>query len=816
MASSCYSQVDTLNLNGIWQGSLSNNLIFESTVPGSIQHDFVKLGKTPNPMIGFNVDQLQWLENENWSLSKRFSIDNPKRSNHLLCFEGIDTYSDIYLNDSLILSTDNMFRTWVIDVTRIIKNENILTVNIKSPIKEGIKVKETFAYDLPAGNDQGDIKVQPWTRKAAFHYGWDWGPRIVTSGIWRPVYLLSNDNPRLKQFNIQQKELSDEIALLEATIEVDNASNNLVAAIYINDSLAFKNKLNPTITKGTIKILKPKLGWPNGMGNQYQYTFRIELFNDQSMIDSDSKMMGLRNADLINEKDSIGTSFFFEINGIPTFAKGANYIPQHHFQNTISKESYDQLFDHILNANLNMIRVWGGGIYEDEYFYKKADELGIMIWQDFMFANTMIPESKEMTNNIIAEVDDNIQRLRHHCSIVQWCGNNEIFVAWHNWGWQKQYDYSRKIQKKLYNQYENVFKKLIPEALKKHLPAANYVHTSPLSNWGTSTNFNHGTMHNWGIFHGEQPFEQYGKDIGRFNSEYGFQSLASIKTLHHIFQKEEQDSILKQRQKSYKGNRVMENHITQYYPKWTSIQEYSYLSQLTQAKGISYAIQNHRINFPECMGTLYWQLNDCWPATSWSSLDYSGEWKALHYHVQKDYHEPSIFIDTTNQKFDLVICNNSLSQRHVGWHTDLYTLNGQSIYSAHDSILVNSLSIKRIPLSTQTKFEPNEGILFFKLIGSDFSIRKTHTFVPEKKLNLRKADIQIKTRKVKKGYEIELMSDQITKDLYLMSSIEGRFTSNYIDLLPNRPYLLHFESIVELLDFKSTLSFIHLNEMVNK
>jgi len=486
-------------------------------------------------------------------------------------------------------------------------------------------------------------------------------------------------------------------------MQLSKKTKKLKARIYVNDKLAAKGDVKANYIKNELAftIKNPQRWMPNTWGKAQLYNIKVELLKGKKIIDTWEDKIGLRTVELVRQTDDIGTPFYFKINGKAIFAKGANYIPQSHFIAAKTEADYRRLLQDAVDANMNMLRVWGGGIYENDVFYDLCDEMGIMVWQDFMFANTMYPNDEHFLNNIKAEVKDNILRLRQHPSIVHWCGNNEIDVAWYNWGWQKQYNYSKSDSKELRQTYETIFQKIIPKQLIQLLPDAPYSHTSPLSNWGKPENFNHSSMHYWGVFHGEDPFSDYANNVGRFNSEYGFQSLPTWNTLQSFLPESEQQvdsKILDTRQKSYKGNRLMFTHLKRHFPETKDLKTLSYLTQLTQALGIRYAIEQHRIQQPHCMGTLYWQLNDCWPAISWSGIDNSGEWRALHYRVKDAYQDLAVFIDERDEIFEAILVNDKIHSRVGNLQLQLMDFSGQVIFEKKQEITLEPQSVTTFTL----------------------------------------------------------------------------------------------------------------------
>jgi beta-mannosidase len=378
------------------------------------------------------------------------------------------------------------------------------------------------------------------------------------------------------------------------------------------------------------EIKNPKLWWPNGSGEQHLYEMILQIRKDNKLISADTQNIGLRTIELVNEADSIGTSFYFKVNGKPIFMKGANYIPQDVFLTRVTNKQYEQLIQKVKDANMNMIRVWGGGVYEKEIFYDLCDQHGILVWQDFMFAGTIYPNLLELSLTIKDEVQQQVKRIRKHPCLALWCGNNEIEVAWHNWGWQKQYNYSVSDSMKLWNNYIYHFENLFPKIIEDLNPEIPYVPTSPQSNWGTKENFNHGSMHYWGVWHGKDAFEEFENNVGRFMVEFGFQSFPSIETLKKVVDEEMlflESDCMQSRQKSYVGNGLILEQIEKYYHTPKDFYEFVELSQKVQAKALQMAIEAHITNQPHCMGTLLWQLNDCWPGPSWSIIDFYGEEK---------------------------------------------------------------------------------------------------------------------------------------------------------------------------------------------
>ncbi|MCR9152793.1 MAG: glycoside hydrolase family 2 protein [Bacteroidetes bacterium] len=621
----------------------------EAKVPGTVHQDLMREGLIENIYFENNEQRYQWIEEKNWTYRCSFNLkDQSKQS---LVFEGLDTYAEIFVDDSLLGSCTNMFRTWEFDLSNFSIGEHQLKVVFTSPYTFHQKEVKAYPRKLAAGSEAGDLKVSPFSRKAAYHFGWDWAPRLVTCGIYRKVYLRKNQ-PRIRELEVSVLAIRDSTVFAQFAYDIADHEPNLSIQFQGQEFPILKEKgaLNryPPLIK---KIEKAKLWWPKGYGDAHLYYDTLRLLRNGQLLDEFPFCYGLRTVDLVNEADSIGTSFYFKINGVPIFAKGANYVPQDMLLPRVSKRKYRSLLLQAANANMNMLRVWGGGVYEKDIFYHLCDSLGIMVWQDFMFAGTMYPaDQRSFLNNVAKEVEDNIRRLRKHTSIVIWCGNNEIEVAWKNWGWQKQFAYSKQDSMILWKGYKNLFDSLIPTQIAKFddLQKRPYTPSSPLSNWGTAENFKHSSMHYWGVWHGGDDFEAFDVNVGRFMVEYGFQSFPAFKTMRRVMADSSLylgSKAMQNRQKSYIGNAEIERQVEKYYSKPKDFESFIKASQEVQSKALERAIRAHRSQQGFCMGSLMWQLNDCWPGPSWSIIDYFGKEKKAYRTVRKGFRNDFWYID---------------------------------------------------------------------------------------------------------------------------------------------------------------------------
>lgn len=632
-------------LNQFWKVHSDTLSTFPATIPGTIHTDLLNADLIPDPFFDHQERALRWIEEKDWTYSTSFVLDENQMNytSAELVFEGLDTEAKIWLNDSLILQANNMFRSWRIPVRSLLRTgENQLRVTFESRVNKYAKKADSLRFVYPADSD--DSKTAPFVRKAAYHFGWDWAPRFVTCGIWKPVSLEFYDAARIAEVWIEQTELTEQKAKLRAHVEVATYQDDLDFEIEVNGK-QYRLSGSDSLLTTTVdfEIENPKIWWPNGSGDQHLYSIPIRLLNGEKEIEFTERKIGLRTVELVNEPDSIGTSFYFRVNGQPLFIKGANYVPQDVFLPRVQPAQYRSLLIAAKEANMNMLRVWGGGVYERDLFYELCDSLGLMVWQDFMFAGTMYPGDAAFVQNVSEEVRQQIRRLRNHPSLALWCGNNEIEVAWKNWGWQQKYGYSEADSTKMWNDYLHLFHEVIPEIVEQESPEIAYVPTSPQSNWGTAPNFNHGSMHYWGVWHGRELISAFEENVGRFMVEYGMQSYPEMATLQQFISPENlhlDSPVMQVRQKSYIGNDEIFRHIGDLgVSEPNNLSDFINASQRAQAEALQTAIYAHINSNGHCMGTLLWQLNDCWPGPSWSIIDYTGSKKTAYYEVKSSLND---------------------------------------------------------------------------------------------------------------------------------------------------------------------------------
>lgn len=778
---------------------------YSAKVPGTFHTDLLSNQLIEDPFYGTNETQLQVYNDKEWEYETNFIIGKNELKNEevKLVFDGLDTYAQVYLNGKLLFYANNMFVKWKIPVKNHLKvGQNHLKIHFLNPLKIAKNLAKQLPYELPEGE-------RVFVRKVQHHFGWDWSPKLLTAGIWQPVYIESYSKAELVDWQYEQIFLNEKRADLMFKLDI-NSENKGNYKILINQKSydVFLNK-GKNLINIPLKIEDPIRWWCNEIGEPYLYSFKVELFDNKQLLDTKSKKIGLRTIELVQTPDEKGSSFYFKLNGKQVFIKGANYVPQDIFLHRVIREKTFELVKQAKLANINMLRVWGGGAYASQDFMDACDEMGIMVWQDFMFACAMYPGDEAFLENVKVEVDQHINRLQHHASLALWCGNNETDEGWHNWGWQKQFNYSPADSTKIWNDYKKLFHELIPNRLNALVPENRriYWQSSPSKGWGRPESLLMGDVHYWGVWWGMEPFENYKKKVGRFVSEYGFQGMPSVSTINQFTNKDDQylnSSALKVHQKHPKGAETIETYMARDYNIPKKFEDYVYVSQLLQARGMKTAIEAHRRAMPYCMGTMYWQLNDCWPVTSWSTIDYYGNWKAAHYQVKKSYKQSILTIDELDDKLNIFLVNEG-SQFYGYLDLKIYDFDGQikwqlrskkNSFSNASSQLIHTINKAEIK-----NYLDGHHFLEIKL-SSDYHIycSANHYFVKPKDLKLKTPDFRWS---ISEDNTLYIKSNTLAKDVFLFS--EGvKFEDNFFDINPKNHlwHVVKFEGEIKELKIK--------------
>lgn len=788
------------NLHENWQFRRSGTTEFlKATVPGTVHTDLMQNHIIQNPHFGTVEKDVQWIENEDWEYYTTFLVSSGELAseNIELVFEGLDTYASISLNGVNVGTTDNMFRCWEFEVKNLLKKgKNELKIVFASSVNHGKSEASKLPYKLPENE-------RVFSRKAQYQYGWDWGPRLVTAGVWKPVSLKFWNRLKIESVSHEILSLIDKQASLVFTINVKCLKpgayrikvNDVSKDVTINVG---KNKIHIPF-----EIKNPKRWWTNGLGEAHLYPFEIGLFDGKKKVSETKINIGLRTVELVRNQDEKGETFYFKLNGKPVFMKGANIIPPDNFLPRKTKSDYEKLVADAKDANMNMLRVWGGGVYADDDFMNACDRGGILVWQDFMFACAMYPHDATFLETVKQEIIDQAGRLQNHASLALWCGNNESDEAWKNWGWQKQFNYSEADSTQIWNGYKKLFHELIPKTLDSLLPKNKNIYwpSSPSIGWGRKESLTRGDSHYWGVWWGKQPFEIYEEKIPRFMSEYGFQSVPAIETLQKWLPAGAMSltsEAMKSHQKHPTGFETIDEYLARNYVVPKEVEDYIYVSQLLQARGMKTAIEAHRRAMPYCMGTLYWQLNDCWPVTSWSSVDSEGRWKAFHYQAKRSFENALISVEKKEGKHLVFFINDNLKSQSGKLKLSILKFDGSPIWKDEKHIEVQpqqSTIVYEIP---DVKFDRFQSVLSLRFEGSD-SIESTYFFAKPKDLKLTKPTISINKIDAK-TYEIS--ADVLAKDVMIESG-EAKPSDNFFDLLPGKKKMVKFNLPVNEIGLKT-------------
>ncbi|MDZ7330952.1 MAG: ABC transporter permease [candidate division KSB1 bacterium] len=802
-----------------------------ATVPGCIHLDLLHLQLIEDPFFRDNESKVQWIEDQDWEYQLVFDVPSEflVRRHLQLIFQGLDTYAEVQLNGQLIIKADNMYRPWSTEVKSILKpKHNVLLVHFRSPIQRLSHEIEKMEVPLPAANEPKRA-TSPYVRKAPYHFGWDWGPRLVTCGIWQPVKLVGWDHAKIMDQRIAILELNESKALLEITTQVISDLNQSAIVRISDDEHDISKHFAVQLAIGTnqlaqrLEIDRPQLWWPNGYGAQALYTFRTELVNSHEIADQHTKRIGLQQLELRRETDHWGESFTFVVNQVPIYVKGADWIPADSLVPRVSADKYRQLLTSAAQANMNMLRVWGGGIYEADLFYDLCDELGILIWQDFMFSCALYPGDEKFLNSVREEASYQVRRLRHHPSLALWCGNNEIEMGWHDWGWQEKYSAN------LWEDYLKLFHGVLPEVCRLEDPSRSYWPSSPASDADAIFDPNDpkaGDTHYWGVWHKQEPFERYLQHLPRFISEYGFQSFPEPETIAQFTTPEDHDissPVMITHQKHPEGNKLIKRYMEQYFVVPNDFDHFVWLSQILQAEGIKIGAEHFRRIRPRCMGGLYWQLNDCWPVASWSSIDYYGRWKALHYYARRFYSPVLVSPVFENGAYNFYVISDLHQPIDANFSVTLLDFDGTKIFTQrktfqiqpHASAICYSISKSDIP----SEIDLQSAFIHASLFNEEQTLLSENAFYFDwpKNLKLIKPMIRFRIAGSDRQFSIEISSTNLARSVILESpGVPGQFSDNFFDLYPNqtRTITFHAARATNKREFQSAFRFVTLFELM--
>ncbi|MGC2056725.1 MAG: glycoside hydrolase family 2 protein [Candidatus Sulfotelmatobacter sp.] len=815
-------------------------------VPGVVQTDLLNNKLIPDPFYGENEFHLQWIGLADWEYQTTFQVDAATLAReHLdLVFDGLDTFADVYLNDQPILHADNMFRRWRIPAKAMLKpGPNTLRIVFHSAVEKMIPYVKTLPYVLPSvstqiSENEDNIATAPYTRKAHYTYGWDWGPRYMTEGIWRAVRLEAWDALRIDNFHIHQHSINSDLANVSADLDIEASKPTTATLTLAHDELSGPQSSdgNQTLQLNAgmnhvsfpLRVVSPKLWYPVGYGAQNRYRFSASIRIGREATAHAETKTGLRSVELRRVPDQWGKSFEFVVNGITVFAKGADVIPFDSFPNRVTPEIHRNILQAARDAHMNMVREWGGGYYESDDFYDICDELGIMVWQEFMFGGDMIPGDVPFQENVRQEAIDQIKRLRDHPSIVIWCGNNEVETGWYHWGDRQAFkeSVSPATRERVWQDYVIMFADIIKSSVTKYADPTPYWPSSPSANFEEIPDNQHnGDMHYWQVWHAQAPASDYTLQFPRFMTEYGFQSFPEMRTIETFAKPEDFDirsAVMQAHQKNKGGNERILTYMLREYRQPKDFASYVYLSQVQQAEIIKIGAEHLRRQRPRTMGSLYWQLNDCWPVASWSSIDYYGRWKALHYYARRFYDDVLVSPFLHDDKVDVYVVSDKLQPLSGTIHMRLLDFSGNSLFEQTKEVQVPAQSsaiyftVDKAALAAKGDF--HRTFLVFDLeVGGKKVSRNLIFFDVTHDLELPVAPkIETTVNKTGGDYTVTLKSAKLARSVYLsFGDLDLHISDNYFDLLPGEPVTLTLKSAATLDQLRGAMKVVSLTEAFN-
>jgi beta-mannosidase len=794
--------MDKLSLNGAWSlEQTGRHEPIPANVPGCVHTDLLAAGVIDDPFHRDNELKLQWISETDWVYRRTFDVPAALLAHDrvLLRCAGLDTLATLTLNGHVIGEADNMFRTWEFDAkSALIAGQNEIEVRFAAPLPY-LREKAKGARPLPAWG-VGDWRSDGagWLRKEPCSFGWDWGPMLTTSGVWRDVELVAFSVARIADVQLTQDHSKRRSVELTVRIEVERLCRGALTA-GVRVSLEGEVVAQETVTltgksaQARLEIAGAQLWWPNGMGERPLYDVEVELYDaEERPLDAETKRLGLRTLRLECTDDEWGQSFRFAVNGVPFFAKGANWIPADTFVSRLIRADYFRLLRDAAEANMNMLRVWGGGIYEADAFYELCDELGLCVWQDFMFSCATYPAFDDAwMANVKAEAEGHVRRLRHHPCLALWCGNNEIEQGLAGERWDNHH--------MSWGDYSKLFDKLLPGVVRKLDPERDYWPGSAHSPCGDRSDWNNpdcGDAHLWDVWHGRKPFEWYRTAGHRFVSEFGFQSFPEPNTVSTYASADDRSVnswVMEHHQRNGHGNALILHYLLDWFRMPTSFNLTLRVSQILQGMAIKYAVEHFRRNMPRQMGALYWQLNDCWPVASWSSLDYLGRWKALHY-MAKRFYSPLLVSgveDLANGTVEVHVSSDRLKPctgQVLWWLTDTA---GQTIDEGTKEVRLPARTSKRVQtLRLRQHLDahgPRSLILWLQLTvdGKRRSVNYV-LFARPKHLELLPPRItRAVTQLGPQSFRVALTAARPALWVWVdVGEINARFTNNYVHLRP--------------------------------
>jgi beta-mannosidase len=824
------------SLSGAWQFRQSSIGEWRpATVPGGVHTDLMAAGRIPDPFVGDNELAVQWVAESDWDYARTFEVSPAvlaEEQVYLVC-DGLDTLAEVSVNGEVLGATDNMFRKYWWEVKKLLRpGQNEIAIHFSSPVRY---VQETMAEREMPGVSQA-IPGGPYLRKAPCQWGWDWGPMLPPIGIWKDIRLEGYSTGRLAHVHVRQTHEYGAVTVnIEARVEglPGHKGSGLKVTARLTAPDGGVTEVDGAVKSGGVRlsapIEAPQLWWPNGYGAQPLYYLEVTLHSeDGAELDRAVYKIGLRTIELRQQPDEWGKSWQFAVNGVPIFAKGSNWIPADSFPTRISDDYLEGLIRSAAETHQNMLRVWGGGLYEEERFYDLCDRYGILVWQEFAFSCSIYPlDDPAFVENVHQEAIQNMRRIRHRASLCLWCGNNEMEWGWEIWGWsgltpeeEKVLAAAKRVPRLrgfiqalagrykppedwevLRDAYDEFFHHTLPAWVADEDPDTSYWPSSPSSDtpFQDVNGEEQGDAHYWDVWHGRKPFTAYRAQFPRFMSEFGFQALPPLKTIKTYAEPADWNMtayIMEHHQRSASGNGLMIGQMTDTFRMPKDFPALAYLSMVLQAEGIRYGVEHYRRNMGRIAGTLYWQLNDCWPVASWSSLDFYGRWKALHYAAKRFYAPVMLSLEDKGLEVGIHVSSDLRTSWNGNVKWSLETLDGFVLDRGEAQVNAAPLASTQVETLQFARHlntaQQRQAILVAELWHEGQLVaRNIATFVPSKHLALADPGLSVKVDRSGDSLHFEVSAERLARFVELsLEETDVVFSDNYFDLPAGRTAIL--------------------------
>ena len=808
-----------ISLNGTWKlNDAKATISIPAQVPGDTHSALLAARKIADPYVGTHELDVQWIGRTDWTYSRTFTVAATmldKASIFLNC-DVLDTIAEVRINGARAGTTENMFRRYRFEIKTLLNpGVNAIDITFHSAENAAIAAARKMPYTMPFSPAPVQSPNRNLIRKVQCHAGWDWGPCLMVAGIYGEIWIGATELGRIEHVYTTQHHSKGRCAIDVACEVQSPCGGKTTMEIGIDGETV---RTNVTLVPGlnTVRsrfvVRKPRLWWPNGLGAQPLYSLTIRVAGDEV-----TKKLGLRTLEVVSKEDKHGLSLVFRVNGIDVFGKGADWIPCDALPQRQTRAAMGDLITSAQMANMNMLRVWGGGQYESEDFYDLCDEKGLLIWQDFMFACALYPATPDFLDNVREEAVYQVKRLRDHACIALWCGNNEDVGAL-NW-----YEEARKNRDRYLVDYDRLNEGVLGNVTRELDPARVFWPSSPCGGPGDYSDAfhqdNRGDMHYWAVWHEGRSFDAYYKVTPRFCSEFGYQSFPSMEAIRRYAPRNQLNvtaPVMEHHQRNGGGNSKIIEMFTRYFRMPEGFGSFVYLSQVQQGLAIKTAVEHWRHLRPICMGTIYWQLNDNWPVASWASLEYGGKWKLLHYMAKRFFATTIVSaFQRDDGTVEVWVTNDGLTKQPGEVTIRVIDFAGKQLHSEKLSVAIAPESAKLVKTLTVSKItpKPEAAFMVLELKAGGVIFTNEHFFCAYKKCELPSADVTASVKEKHAGFSVTLSTD--APAFYVsanMTGIAGEFNDNCITLLPGKARVLTFmqKKSTTLVAVRRALSVQHL------